>query len=168
MGCSKHRGNIAAIFENFVAEVAAAGTAGPDGTPGRAGAAAAHAPDAVSRSIRPTQQAARGSDAGSSRQGPEAAGRRGRRAIVHAPTCGDELGEALEAGIRDRHRSLRALRREAQDHCQEPAVIAKILAHLKRTAPDQYQSELPRGGEGAAAAVQAAVNPKSRSDCAGR
>ncbi len=28
---------------------------------------------------------------------------------------------------------------------QEPAVIAKILAHLERTAPDQYQPELPLG-----------------------
>jgi hypothetical protein len=28
---------------------------------------------------------------------------------------------------------------------EEPAVIAKILAHLVRTAPDQYQSELPLG-----------------------
>jgi hypothetical protein len=28
---------------------------------------------------------------------------------------------------------------------EEPAVIAKILAHLARTAPDQYQSELPLG-----------------------
>ena len=28
---------------------------------------------------------------------------------------------------------------------EEPAVIAKILAHLERTAPDQYQSELPLG-----------------------
>ena len=27
----------------------------------------------------------------------------------------------------------------------EPAVFAKIPAHLKRTAPDQYQSELPLG-----------------------
>ena len=28
---------------------------------------------------------------------------------------------------------------------EEPAVIAKILAHLERTAPDQCQSELPLG-----------------------
>ena len=28
---------------------------------------------------------------------------------------------------------------------EEPAVIAKILAHLERTAPDQYQPELPLG-----------------------
>jgi len=28
---------------------------------------------------------------------------------------------------------------------EEPAVIAKILAHLERTAPDQYQAELPFG-----------------------
>ena len=28
---------------------------------------------------------------------------------------------------------------------EEPAVIAKILAHLQRTAPDQHQPELPLG-----------------------
>jgi hypothetical protein len=28
---------------------------------------------------------------------------------------------------------------------EEPQVIAKILAHLERTAPDQYPSELPLG-----------------------
>jgi hypothetical protein len=28
---------------------------------------------------------------------------------------------------------------------EEPGVIAKILAHLERTAPDQCQSELPLG-----------------------
>jgi len=28
----------------------------------------------------------------------------------------------------------------------EPAVIAKILSHLERTAPDQYPTELPLGG----------------------
>jgi len=28
---------------------------------------------------------------------------------------------------------------------EEPEVIAKILAHLERTAPDQYPSELPLG-----------------------
>jgi hypothetical protein len=28
---------------------------------------------------------------------------------------------------------------------EEPAVIAKILAHLERTAPEQYQPELPLG-----------------------
>jgi hypothetical protein len=28
---------------------------------------------------------------------------------------------------------------------EEPEVIAKILAHLEKTAPGQYQTELPRG-----------------------
>jgi len=28
---------------------------------------------------------------------------------------------------------------------EEPQVVAKILAHLQRTAPEQYQSELPLG-----------------------
>ena len=28
---------------------------------------------------------------------------------------------------------------------EEPEVIAKILAHLEKTAPDQYQAELPLG-----------------------
>jgi hypothetical protein len=27
----------------------------------------------------------------------------------------------------------------------KPVVIAKILAHLERTAPDQYESEVPLG-----------------------
>jgi hypothetical protein len=31
---------------------------------------------------------------------------------------------------------------------EEPEVIAKILAHLERTAPDQYPSELPLGAKG--------------------
>ena len=28
---------------------------------------------------------------------------------------------------------------------EEPEVIAKILAHLEQTAPEQYQAELPLG-----------------------
>lgn len=28
---------------------------------------------------------------------------------------------------------------------EEPEVIAKILAHLEKTAPDQYQAKLPLG-----------------------
>jgi len=28
---------------------------------------------------------------------------------------------------------------------EEPEVIARILAHLEKTAPDQYQAELPLG-----------------------
>ena len=28
---------------------------------------------------------------------------------------------------------------------EEPEVIAKILAHLEKTAPDQHQAELPLG-----------------------
>ena len=28
---------------------------------------------------------------------------------------------------------------------EEPEVIAKILAHLEKTAPDQHQAELPFG-----------------------
>jgi hypothetical protein len=28
---------------------------------------------------------------------------------------------------------------------EEPAVIARILAHLQRTAPQQYQEQLPLG-----------------------
>jgi hypothetical protein len=31
---------------------------------------------------------------------------------------------------------------------EEPEVIAKILAHLERTAPDQYPSELTLGARG--------------------
>ena len=29
---------------------------------------------------------------------------------------------------------------------EEPQLIAKILSHLERTAPEQYQSELPENG----------------------
>lgn len=31
---------------------------------------------------------------------------------------------------------------------EEPEVIARILAHLERKAPDQYPSELPIGARG--------------------
>ena len=31
---------------------------------------------------------------------------------------------------------------------EEPEVIAKILAHLERMAPEQHQSQLPRGARG--------------------
>jgi hypothetical protein len=31
---------------------------------------------------------------------------------------------------------------------EEPQLIAKILSHLERTAPKQYQSELPLGARG--------------------
>ncbi len=41
---------------------------------------------------------------------------------------------------------------------EEPQLIAKILSHLERAAPEQYQSGLPLGARGAAWAVQPAVN----------
>jgi ribosomal protein S27E len=50
--------------------------------------------------------------------GGQAADARGRRQARHAPPCGDELGPTPEAGVRDRHRGLCALRREAQGDCQ--------------------------------------------------
>ena len=31
---------------------------------------------------------------------------------------------------------------------EEPQVISKILSHVERTAPEQYQSELPLGARG--------------------
>ena len=31
---------------------------------------------------------------------------------------------------------------------EEPQLIAKILSHLERAAPEQYQSELPLGARG--------------------
>ena len=31
---------------------------------------------------------------------------------------------------------------------EEPQLIAKILSHLERVAPEQYQSELPLGARG--------------------
>jgi hypothetical protein len=49
---------------------------------------------------------------------------------------------------------LRALRWPAEDHRQhfasieEPQLIAKILSHLERAAPEQYQSELALGARG--------------------
>lgn len=51
-------------------------------------------------------------------KGGQAADARGRRQARHAPPCGDELGPTPEAGVRDRHRGLCALRREAQGDCQ--------------------------------------------------
>ncbi|MFO1468309.1 MAG: hypothetical protein U1F35_18010 [Steroidobacteraceae bacterium] len=37
-------------------------------------------------------------------------------------------------------------RREAQAHrIEEPEAIAKILAHMEKTAPDQFQPGLPLG-----------------------
>lgn len=70
------------------------------------------------RGIRVAQQAACGRYAGRSGQGQEASSRRGHRQARHATPCGDELGQAPEAGVRDRHRGLRTLRREAQGDCQ--------------------------------------------------
>jgi hypothetical protein len=43
---------------------------------------------------------------------------------------------------------------------EEPAVIAKILAHLERTVPDQCQSELPHGARAPPCAVPSALNSK--------
>ena len=42
---------------------------------------------------------------------------------------------------------------------EEPTVIARILAHLERTAPGQYLAELPLG---ARAAGHSALNPQLR------
>jgi Putative transposase len=58
----------------------------------------------------------------------------------HPTACGPELGTTTEAGVR--------------------AVIAKILAHLERTAPYQCQSELPLKVAGATGAVQSALSSK--------
>ena len=41
---------------------------------------------------------------------------------------------------------------------EEPTVIAKILAHLERTAPDQHQAKLPLGARVPAGAVPTALN----------
>jgi hypothetical protein len=41
---------------------------------------------------------------------------------------------------------------------EEPEVIAKILAHLAHTTPEQYQPELPLKVAGPAAAIQPALS----------
>jgi len=43
---------------------------------------------------------------------------------------------------------------------EDPEVIAKILAHLEKTAPDQYQPELPLGAR--ASPSQASQSPLGR------
>jgi hypothetical protein len=43
---------------------------------------------------------------------------------------------------------------------EDPAVIAKILAHLERTAPEQHQPERPLKVAGATGAVQSALSSK--------
>lgn len=40
---------------------------------------------------------------------------------------------------------------------EEPEVIAKILAHLERTAADQFQSELPLGARAPPVPSQASL-----------
>ena len=47
---------------------------------------------------------------------------------------------------------------------EEPQLIAKILSHLERAAPEQYQSELPLGARGPPGAVQPAVNSRMSPD----
>ena len=57
-------------------------------------------------------------------------------------------GVAVAAGVWHRDRELCTLRREAQDHrlsIEEPEVIARILAHLERTATQPHQAEMPLG-----------------------
>jgi hypothetical protein len=46
-------------------------------------------------------------------------------------------------------------------------VIAKILAHLAHTTPEQYQPELPLKVAGPAAAIQPALNSQQRGNPAG-
>lgn len=40
---------------------------------------------------------------------------------------------------------------------EEPEVIAKILAHLEKAAPDQYQPELPLGARAPPVPLQASL-----------
>ena len=41
---------------------------------------------------------------------------------------------------------------------EEPQVIARILAHLQKSAPDQHQAELPLGGKGSVNQMLPAIN----------
>ena len=50
---------------------------------------------------------------------------------------------------------------------EEPQVIAKILSHLQRTAPQQYSARAAARGAGAAGAVQSALNSQVRGVSAG-
>ena len=47
---------------------------------------------------------------------------------------------------------------------EEPPLIAKILSHLERAAPEQYQSELALGARGPPAQSQPAVNGRISPD----
>jgi hypothetical protein len=64
-----------------------------------------------------------------------------------AAPSGHELGTALKACIRHRDRGLCPPRRHSQviASIEEPEVIARILAHLERTAPQRDRLELPLG-----------------------
>jgi hypothetical protein len=138
--------------------------AGSDGTPGRIGATAADASDAVPRGIRAAQQVARSSDAGGSGQGREAASGRGHRAVFHPAPCGHELGQAPEAGVRDRHRGLCTLRWKAQGDCQHRGACS----HREDSgAPGAHGAgagsvRAAARGQSATCAVQSAVSSKLR------
>ena len=85
-----------------------------------------------------------------------ACSRIGQAADAQAP--GDELGAAAEARVWHRDRGLCPLRWQAEGHrIEEPEVIAKILAHLEKTAPDQSQTELPRGARAPPVPSQASL-----------
>jgi hypothetical protein len=79
-----------------------------------------------------------------------------------ATPCGDELVEAPEAGVRDRHRGLRTLRREAQGDCQHRGAGG----HREDSgAPGTHGAgsvpiRAAAWGEGTATAVQSALSSK--------
>jgi hypothetical protein len=110
---------------------------------------------------------ARGGDASWSRRGQEAAGAGERRQARHAAKCGDELGEALEAGVRHRHPGLCTLRRVAQGHCQHRGARSYCE---DSGAPGAYGTgagsvRVAAGCEGTTGVVHFAVNLMARSAC---
>jgi hypothetical protein len=110
------------------------------------------------QAVRAAQQAACGGDARWSRQGQEAAGA-GERPDKRAPprhvamSWANRLKRVFGIDIQACTRCGGKLKVIAS--IEEPAVIAKILAHLERMAPAQVQSELPLGAR--APPVQSSV-----------
>ncbi len=127
-----------------------------------AGRATAYAPDALSRRVRSAQLAAGEGDASEAWSGSNEASR-----SVGPPTAtrdaqrrGDELGAATEARVRSRDRMLRALRREAQDHCQHRRASGH-RAHPCASGQDSRGGgavAVSAWGAGAACAAAAALN----------
>jgi hypothetical protein len=60
----------------------------------------------------------------------------------------------MDADRGARHRHIDGERASAESRVIEgPQIIARVLAHLQRTAPEQYQPELPLGVRAGTSAV---------------